>query len=133
MTLDEFENLITLMFLPKRSDPPMLIRGAYFRIRADGTLRGPDNELAASYAKDGLWELGRRTYSAFECTGPLYLRVTDTDGHRESLGPYDSLKVARGAISTHDNWLGAHAICGQLASSTDLWQEIAFLRTQESA
>ena len=125
--------MITLTFLPKRADAPVLIRGAYFRIRADGTLRGPDNELAASYAKDGLWELGHRLYSSFECTGPLYLRVTDADGHRENLGPYDFLKVTRGAILTHDNWLGAHAMCGQLASSADLWREIAFLPRQESA
>src|ERR1700749_1108461 len=83
--------LITLMFVPKRADATVLVRGAYFRICADGTLRGPDNAISATYA-DGLWELGHRRYTAFECKGPVHLRVTDANTRRENLGPYDFVK-----------------------------------------
>ena len=119
--------MITLMFLPKRADAAVVIRAAYFRIHADGTLRGPDNGLTATYAHDGSWELGPRRYASFECTGPVYLRVTDVDGSRECLGPFDCVKVVRGAVLTQDKWLGAHATYGGGVSATDLWREIAFL------
>jgi hypothetical protein len=114
------------MFVPKRADATVLVRGAYFRICADGTLRGPDNVISATYA-DGLWELGHRQYAAFECKGPVHLRVTGASTRRECLGPYDSIKVARGAIFTHEGWLGAHAARGALGSPGDLWREIAFV------
>jgi hypothetical protein len=114
------------MFVPKRADATVLVRGAYFRICADGTLRGPDNAISATYA-DGLWELGHRRYTAFECNGPVHLRVTDASTRRECLGPYDFVKVVHGAIFTHGSWLGAHAPHGILGSPADLWQEVAFL------
>ena len=114
------------MFHPERADSAILVRGAYFRIRSDGTLRGPDNAVAATYT-DGLWKLGPRRYQAFECAGPIYLRVTGKDGRRECIGPYDSVKVVEGAVLTHDSWLGAHATRGGLGFPVDLWQEIAFL------
>jgi hypothetical protein len=114
------------MFHPERSDSAILVRGAYFRIRADGTLRGPDNAVAATYT-DGHWQLGPRRYQAFECSGTIYLRVTGKDGRRECIGPYDFVKVVEGAVLTHDSWLGAHATRGGLGFPVDLWQEIAFL------
>ena len=120
------QTLITLMFHPERSDSAVLVRGACFRIHSDGTLRGPDNAVSATYT-DGLWQLGPRRYQAFECAGPIYLRVTDKDGRRECIGPYDFVKVAEGAVLTHDSWLGAHATRGGLGAPVDLWQEIAFL------
>jgi len=115
------------MFVPKRTDAAVLIRAAFSESMRDGTLRGPDNGLAATYADDGFWELGQRRYSSFECTRPVYLRVTDSDGSRECLGPYDRIKVAHGTVSTHDKWLGAHATSGGLICAEDLWREIAFL------
>ena len=120
------QTLITLMFHPERSDSAVLVRGACFRIHSDGTLRGPDNAVSATYT-DGLWQLGPRRYQAFECAGPIFLRVTDKDGRRECMGPYDFVKVAEGAVLTHDSWLGAHATRGGLGSPVDLWREIAFL------
>jgi hypothetical protein len=114
------------MFVPKRADSTFLVRGAYFRICADGTLRGPDNAVSATYA-DGLWELGHRRYAAFECKGPVHLRVTGASTRRECLGPYDFVKVVQGAIFTHDSWLGAHAARGAISAPADLWQEITFL------
>ena len=49
---------------------------------------------------------------SFECKGPVHLRVTDANTRRECLGPYDLVKVVRGAISTQDTWLGAYAAMG---------------------
>jgi hypothetical protein len=91
-----------------------------------GTLCGPDNAVSATYA-DGLWELGHRRYTAFECKGPVHLRVTGASTRRERLGPYDFLKVVHGAIFTHDSWLGTHAQRGILGSPANRWQEVAFL------
>jgi hypothetical protein len=118
--------LITLTFHPERSESAVLVRGTYFRIRPDGSLRGPDNGVAATYA-DGLWQLGPRRCHAFECAGPVYLRVTDKDGRRECIGPYDFVKVVEGAVMTHDSWLGSHTIRAGVSAPADLWQEIAFL------
>jgi hypothetical protein len=65
--------LITLTFRPLHGESPTLVRGLYFRICADGTLRGPDNAIAASYAGNR-WRLGLRAFRSFECATPLYLR-----------------------------------------------------------
>lgn len=48
--------MIILTFRPVHGESPVSVRGAYFRICADCTLRGPDNAIAASYDK-GLWQL----------------------------------------------------------------------------
>jgi hypothetical protein len=124
--------LITLTFQPERSESAVLVRGTYFRIHGDGTLRGPDNAVAATYT-DGLWQLGPRRYHAFECAGPVYLRVTSKDGRRECIGPYDFVKVVEGAVLTHDSWLGAHAARGGVSLPAELWLEIAFLSEAGSA
>jgi len=105
----------------------VLVRGAHFRICSDGTLRGPDNTAAARYL-DGLWLLGQRRHISFECAGPVYLRVTDNHGRRESIGPYASIRAASGAIFTQDSCLGVHASRSQLgAELVDMWQEISIL------
>lgn len=104
------------------------MRGAYFRICADGTLRGQDNAIASRYA-DGLWHLGHRRHVAFECPGPVYLRITGTNGRRECNGPYAFVRAAEGAIFTQGNCLGFHASRGQFGSETDLWREVTFLTT----
>ena len=118
--------LITLTFRPVHGESPMLVRGMHFRICADATLRGSDNEIAAVYTKR-LWQLGSRQYRTFECGGPIYLRVTHRAGSREHLGPYAFLKATEGAIFTHDNCLGVHAPLPDAGASADVWQEIAFL------
>jgi hypothetical protein len=122
--------LITLTFRPALNQSPVLVRGAYFRICADGTLRGPDNAIAANYA-DGLWQLGPKPYLGFECAGPVYLRVTNRDGRSERIGPYEFIKASEGAIYTHDSCLGIFAAQGDLASSAELWREIALLPAQD--
>jgi hypothetical protein len=117
-------DLITLTFRPAHGESSVLVRGMHFRICADATLRGPDNAVAARYSEH-VWQLGPRQYRSFECGGPVYLRVTDGEGNRERMGPYDFLKAVDGALFTHDSCLGLHAVqAGVLAT---VWQEIALL------
>ena len=107
-------------------ESPVLVRGMHFRICTDATLRGPDNAIAASYSK-GLWRLGQRQHRAFECSGPIFLRVTNSDGSRSLLGPYNFIKAAEGAIFTQDSCLGIHASRTEGSLSPDVWREIALL------
>jgi hypothetical protein len=107
-------------------DSLMRVRGMHFRICADATLRGPDNAIAAHYSKR-VWLLGSRQYRAFECSGPVYLRVTNSDGSRGHLGPYDFIKAADGGIFTTESCLGIHASWVDAGASPDIWREIALL------
>lgn len=118
--------MITLTFRALNGESVMLVRGAYFRICADGTLRGPDNAVAASYI-NGLWQLGRRGHRTLECREAVYLRVTASDGHRECIGPYEYLKVAGGDIFADTTYLGAHSRGEPYPPGTDIWKEIALL------
>ena len=118
--------MITLTFRAVNAESVMLVRGAYFRICADGTLRGPDNAVAASYT-NGLWQLGRRWHRTLECREAVYLRVTTSDGQRECIGPYECLKVAGGDIFSNNTYLGAHSRGESYLPETDIWREIALL------
>jgi hypothetical protein len=118
--------VITLSFRPLNGEAVILVRGLYFRICADGTLRGPDNAVTASYA-DGLWQLGRRQHRMLECREPVYLRVTSSGGQRECIGPYEGLKVSGGVIFSNDTYLGAHTRGDSNLSETAVWREIALL------
>lgn len=109
-----------------QGDSPTLVRGMHFRICADATLRGPDNAIAAHYSKR-LWLLGARRYRGFECSGPVYLRVTNSDGSRGHLGPYNFIKASDGGIFTTDSCLGIHASHTEADISPDMWREIALL------
>ena len=118
--------MITLTFRALNGESVMLVRGAYFRICADGTLRGPDNAVAGSYTS-GLWQLGSRRYRALECGEAVYLRVTTSDGQRECIGPYECLRVTGGAIFSNETYLGAHARRESHLPEADIWTEIALL------
>jgi hypothetical protein len=118
--------LITLTFRPLHGESAVLVRGMHFRICADATLRGADNAVAARFS-DQLWQLGPRQYRSFECSGPVYLRVTHSDGTRERVGPYDFIKAAEGAIFTQDSCLGRHSSPGDVTLLTSIWREIALL------
>ena len=118
--------MITLAFRALNGESVMLVRGAYFRISADGTLRGPDNAVAASYT-NGLWQLGRRRHRTLECREAVYLRVTTSDGQRECIGPYEYLRVAGGDIFSNNTYLGAHSRGESYLPDTDIWREIALL------
>lgn len=107
-------------------DSSMLVRGMHFRICADATLRGPDNAIAAHYSKR-VWLLGPRQYRGFECSGPIYLRITNSDGSRNHVGPYNFIKAADGAIFSANSCLGLHATRAEAGISPDVWREIAFL------
>jgi hypothetical protein len=118
--------VITLSFRALSGEAVMLIRGVYFRICADGTLRGPENAVTASYTA-GLWQLGRRQYRTLECREAVYLRVTTSDGQRECIGPYECLRVSGGAIFSNETYLGAHARREPQLPEADIWTEIALL------
>ena len=118
--------MITLTFRALSGESVVLVRGAYFRICADGTLRGPDNAVTASYT-EGLWQLGRKQHRLLECREAVYLRVTTPDGQRESIGPYEGLKVTGGAIFSNDTYLGAHARGESYLPETNVWREVALL------
>ncbi len=119
--------MITLVFRPLLGESPANVRGAYFRICADATLRGPDNAISASYFK-GVWQLGRRPYISFECSGPIYLRTVNSLGRLERTGPYDCVTAVDGALFTHSDYLGAYAAPPEsLGSAAELWREITFL------
>jgi len=118
--------LITLTFRPVHGESPALVRGMHFRICADATLRGPDNSIAARYS-ERLWRLGTRQYRSFECGGPIYLRIMNSDGNRERLGPYNFVKATEGAIFTQDSCLGLHASPADADELGAVWQEIVLL------
>lgn len=104
----------------------MLLRGVYFRVCADATLRGPDNSIVASYA-EGLWRVGRKRCLAFESGGPISLRVTDANGRQANIGPYEFIRATEGAIFTQNVCLGRHDAGGRPIPSADLWREIVIL------
>jgi hypothetical protein len=121
--------MITLNFSPAQNRSTVLVRATHFRICADGTLRGSDNSVAARYA-DGEWILANSRYGSFECAGPVYLRVTDARGQRECLGPFDSVRMAAGAVYTADTCLGAHASrSDREPRPSGAWREISVLTT----
>lgn len=122
--------MITLTFRPLNGESVILVRGVYFRICADGTLRGPDNAVTASFT-DGLWQLGRKQHRMLECREPIYLRVTSSHGQRECIGPYEGLKVTGGAIFSNDTYLGAHTRGESNLPQAAIWTEIALL-TQDA-
>lgn len=118
--------MITLGFRALNGESVMLIRGVYFRICADGTLRGPDNAIAASYS-DGLWRLGKKRHRMLECREAVYLRVISSDGQRECIGPYECLKAAGGNIFSNDTYLGAHSRGESYLPEAEIWREVALL------
>ena len=123
--------MIILSFRPLKNGSAILVRGAHFRICADGTLRGPDNTIAARYL-DSLWYLGHKQHGSFDCTGPVLLRVTNRNGQRECIGPYESIRAANGTICTEIGCLGAHAVRDEHGSAMlDVWQEVSFLTLDE--
>ncbi len=124
--------MITLTFRPTCGDAAVLVRGTYFRICADQTLRGPYNDVAASYS-DRIWRLALREHRAFECDGPVYLRVRGRDRQCRNIGPYEFLRATEGAIFTHDIRLGVHAPSAEFGPLLDVWEEIVLLRRPPTA
>lgn len=120
--------MIRLTFLPAGSDAPALARAPYFRICADGTLRGPDNTIAAAHS-DRSWVFGQRRYRSFECEGPVYVRTRAADGSLVRLGPYEFLREAQGALYTRDTFLGIYLPCMAPVGRNERRQEVTLLST----
>jgi hypothetical protein len=122
--------MMMLVFRPFFSGSPVQVRGAYFRICADGTLRGPDNDIAASFIEQS-WHLARRRFLDFQCATPVYLRVTHQNGEREQLGPFGFLRAAEGALFSAERCLGTHSINWASPNTAACWREIVLLPNGE--
>jgi hypothetical protein len=118
--------MIILTFRPVRSESRTILRGVFFRICADRTLRGPDNTVAAVYA-NGLWKVANRAHRSFECEGEVYLRVTDSDGRHVSAGPYQSVRFSQGSIFSGEVRLGTHASADESDSAPGSLHNVTLL------
>jgi hypothetical protein len=118
--------MIILTFRAVRGETRTILRGAFFRVCADRTLRGPDNTVAAVYA-NGLWQVRRQSHRSFECEGEVYLRVTDSDGRQVSAGPYQSVRFSQGIIFSGEVRLGAHASYDESDPGTGLLHSVTLL------
>jgi hypothetical protein len=125
--------MIILTFRPVRTESRTILRGAFFRICADRTLRGPDNTVAAVYA-NGLWKVANRSHRSFECEGEVYLRVTDSDGrHHASAGPYQSVRFSQGIIFSGEVRLGTHASPDESDSAPGSLHNVTLLGAESCA
>jgi hypothetical protein len=124
--------MMMLVFRPFVSGSPVQLRGAYFRICADETLRGPDNEVAAAFIEHS-WHLGRRRFLDFQCVTPVYLRVTNQSGERERLGPFELFRASEGALFSAERCLGTHSANWASPSIAACWREIVILPIAEGA
>jgi hypothetical protein len=118
--------LITLTFSPLSAGSQILVRGTFFRICADSTLRGPESTLVATYAAH-LWRVGLRACRDFHCDDSLLLRVRNPEGDQEELGPYQFLRVAEGALFASGKCLGMYSSRWNVESSIHRWDEITLL------
>jgi hypothetical protein len=118
--------LITLTFRPVHGETPVLIRGAYFRVGADGTLRGPHNDIVARY-RNSQWHLPSGPHRMFDCVGPALLRIVNSNGEATNFGPCQFIKAAEGAIYTDAGRVAIADFRGELASSDDRRQEVVIL------
>ncbi|MEJ0037712.1 MAG: hypothetical protein WDO68_16830 [Gammaproteobacteria bacterium] len=119
--------MISLSFTS--SGVPVFARGAFFRICADSTLRGPEGSLVATYSSLG-WRLGPRYFREFEANGPLFLRAQGPHGRPELMGPYEFVRAGDGALFSHGRCLGSY--CTNRAASPGVleWSEITLLDRQ---
>jgi hypothetical protein len=124
--------MIILTFRPVRSESRTILRGAFFRICADRTLRGPDNTVAAVYA-NGLWTVANRSHRSFECEGEVYLRVTGSDGRHVSAGPYQAVRFSQGIVFSGEVRLGAHASHDESDSAPGLLYNVTLLAAESLA
>lgn len=120
--------LISLSFT--FSGVPVYARGAFFKICADSTLRGPEGSLIATYSPLG-WKLGGRTYREFEATGPLLLRAYHLHGRgAEVTGPYELVRAGDGALFGNGHCLGVFCTNHARAPGIPEWSEITLLNPE---
>lgn len=118
--------MLILTFRPVRGESRTIVRGAFFRLCADRTLRGPDNTVTATYT-NGLWQLRQRPHRSFECEGEVFLRVTDSDGRHASAGPYQAVRFSQGIIFSGEIRLGMYASADESTPTEGLLQNITLL------
>lgn len=103
-----------------------MVRAAFFRICADATLRGPDSTLVATYAAH-MWRLGVRRCREFHCNDSLYLRVKNSEGDQERLGPYQFVRAAEGSLYASGKCLGTYSPKLNTDTTNHLWHEVTLL------
>ena len=118
--------MITLTFRAFSDDSMTLVRGTYFTICSDGTLRGPDYTVAAIFA-GGIWHVARRRHRVLECGTAVFLRIMTSAGRRKNIGPCERLKITGGEVFANDVFLGAHMREKSFAAEIDIWRDIAIL------
>jgi len=116
--------LISLLFT--FSGVPVYARGAFFRICADSTLRGPDGGLVAAYSSRG-WQLGPRYCREFDAIGPLFLRAHRSDGRADVMGPFEMIRASHGALFGHGRCLGTYCTNRAASPGVPEWSGITLL------
>jgi hypothetical protein len=124
--------LITLTFSRASPHAPVSVRAPFFRICADATLRGPDSSIVATYVAHR-WRLGQRSCQEFHCSDPVYLRVTNQDGERERLGPYEFVRAAEGSLFTEGRCIGTHFPAPPGVAEAHCWHEVTLLSVDAEA
>jgi hypothetical protein len=125
-----YSALISLSFAHSRE--PVFARAAFFRICADGSLRGPEGSVIATYSPLG-WRLRGRDYRDVEALGPVFLRASRTDGRAEVLGPYELVRAGDGAVFGQGRCLGTFCTNRALSPGIPEWSEITLLDRLESS
>ncbi|MGH8211550.1 MAG: hypothetical protein ACREU6_18530 [Steroidobacteraceae bacterium] len=119
--------MITLTFSPLSAGSPLLVRGLFFRICGDSTLRGPDSTVVATYTTH-TWQVGARSYREFHSNDSVFLRVKKRDARHERLGPYEFLRAAEGALFVNGQRIGTYSPEWNTESALhDCWHEITLL------
>lgn len=117
---------MTLTFLVGPSESSAYSRSHCFRFRADGTLRGGDNFIAATRV-NGCWRVGHRLYRDFECGGPVFLMIWKTASAKAiGYGPCNMVKAVGGQLFADDVGLGIYLPTCE-ASAVDSWHEALLL------
>jgi len=120
--------LISLSFT--LSGTTVYARGAFFRICADQTLRGPDGSLVATYSVHG-WRLAGRNYREFEAVGSMFLRAQHVDGRSEVMGPYALVRAGDGMLFEQGRVLGRYCTIRAAIPGVEEWSEVTFLNQRD--
>jgi hypothetical protein len=122
--------VLRISFHAGSGDPPTMMLASCVRFCADGTLRGPDNSVAARCV-DGLWHVGGRMHRELDCEGPVRVRITpstsDIAVHR---GPFRHVHTVNGIL--HGDEESLHVVMpGRTSGEATHCQELALLPADE--
>jgi hypothetical protein len=118
--------VLRVTFHAGKCDSPTLMLAPCVRFCADGTLRGPDNDVVA-LCVEGLWHVGGRTHRELDCEGPVSVRITPSTSnvslHR---GPFRHVHTVNGVL--HGDDASLHVVMpGRTADEATHCHEITFM------